>query len=144
VTIDDPPDAPCEYFDVEVDQKTKTQVEQFEVGEQLGAVNRRESLYGLHFNNQPSLNLEIDPIGTVHAHILVPKRDLFLLYPRKSAERQLVGKARLVARLQETWTERSVHFDRRPDYLSRQHRINLSLLGALRALCASVVNHEPR
>jgi hypothetical protein len=144
VAVDDPPDATCQYFDVEVDQQAKTPVEQFEVGEQLGAVNRRESLYGLHFHNQPPLDKEVDAIRAVHVHIFVPKRHLFLLYPREPAERQLVGKARLIARLEDAWTERSVHFDGRADDLPRKHRINLSLPGALRALCASVVNHEPR
>ena len=141
MTVDDPPDPPCKCFDVEVDQQAKTEVKQLEVGKQLGAVNRNQSLDGFHFYNQPPLDQQVDAIRAVHAHILVPKRDLFLLYPRKPAERQLVGKARLVTRLQEAWTECSVHLDRRTDDLPREHRINLSLLDALRA---SVVNHEPR
>jgi len=52
-----------------------------------------------------------------------------------------MAETRLIGRLEEAWTERSVHLNSCADDLTRQHHINL---GYLCALCVSVVNHEPR
>jgi hypothetical protein len=78
-------------FDVEIDQKTDPPVEQLEISEQLGPVDRFDGLDRLHFDDDALLDQQIDPVAIPQRDALVGERELPLLFPSYPTQRQFVS-----------------------------------------------------
>jgi hypothetical protein len=78
-------------------------------------VDRQKSFDGFRFNNK-SFAHEVEPVTTVKETALVADGLLHLAPKRESSERKLMGEARFVGRLEETWAEVAMHFNARADY----------------------------
>src|SRR5437660_5609648 len=72
-----------------------------------------DSLDRLHFNNDRLFYDDIHSIGAFDRNALIRQGEWLLTFDRQSTVRQLVGKALLVRRFQETRSQLAVDGDRR-------------------------------
>ena len=80
-------------------------------------VDRQQAVDRFEFEQDPALYNDIDAVAAVNEHALVEDGYGSLPLETQLAKPQLGAQANLVRRLQEPWTQRSVHFDEGTDDL---------------------------
>jgi len=90
---------------VEIDQETDSLAAQTQVGEQLSFVQRVEGFDGLQFQDYLVLNDDVKLVSTIQLDALVLHGQRNLAPEGQVAQAQLVAKALLMCRLQQSWAE---------------------------------------
>jgi hypothetical protein len=92
-------------------------------------MNRRKPFDRFQLHEDTFVDDEIGAVSNVNQDAFVRQRDHPFAYCTKSADSQLKTKALAIRRLQQSWTEASMHGDGCADDLSRER---ISVLGGFR------------
>jgi hypothetical protein len=96
---------------VEVDEECRRQTTEPQVGQHLGLVHREESLNGLDFDDELTLDDEVEAVTELEANALVVDGEGLLPLKSQAPERQFVSKALLIGRLEQARPYGPMHFD---------------------------------
>src|SRR5580704_15018859 len=110
-------DSVFEERDVEVDQQAEALAGQFEVGQKLCLENRDEVFDRFQFNENAILDEHVQAHVGVEANSFVDNRHGILCHKSETALAQFVAEANFVNRFGESWSERSMNFERCIDNL---------------------------
>ena len=78
---------------MEVDQQTHPVSGEFQVGKHDSFVNWRNVLDGFQFNNDSTLDKNIDPVTALKFHVFVDDRNWFLTFVRETPDRKFFAQA---------------------------------------------------
>jgi len=96
---------------IEVNQQAYTLVSEFQVGQELGLVNRHQFLNGFQFQNDFVLHEEIDLVATVQLQTFIFDRQVHLSLEAQPAKMKLVAQALFVCRFQKTGAKMTMDLD---------------------------------
>ena len=88
---------------------------QFEIGQELGTMNREDPLDALELNDKAILDDEIHSVCRGQLNPFVHDRQMYLMFESKTGFRQFVVKARIVRALEHTGTKGGVNSNGRSD-----------------------------
>jgi hypothetical protein len=91
--------------DVEVDEQSDTLATQFEVGEQLCFVDRKDGLNRFHFDDHLVFDEQIDAVAELDDEPIVFDRKWFLRFEGDAEALQFVTEARSIRTFQKTRSE---------------------------------------
>jgi hypothetical protein len=117
----------------EIDQQTYRAFRQLEVGEQLFAVNRRQSLHGFEFHDDSGINEKINPESFLEDHPLIIETEDRLPLDLKSPLNEDPSQHGLVHRFQQPRAQVTMDLERGVHYTPR-NVIELAHPFSLRAL----------
>jgi hypothetical protein len=108
---EEPRDAVNQLDLMEVEHQPQRHVQQFHITQQLGLVDRQDGLDGLEFNQETTLDQQIEPQRLLEHVVLVVDDDLLLLESGDASELEFTQEAPFVDALQQSRPHDPVHFD---------------------------------
>jgi hypothetical protein len=102
-------------YNIEIKKEASWNTGQAEVGDELGLVNRENSLDRLNFDDQAARNEYVQPVSAVQTHILVLEWHIHLPLKGDPFEGQFPAEALLIGALQETRAQARMDFHCAPD-----------------------------
>ena len=100
---------------IEVQKEPELVTGQFEIGQELGAMNRQYPLDAFELNDEATLDDEIHPVCRGQLDTFVHDRQMHLMFESKTGFRQLVVEARIIGALEHSGTEGAVNPKGRSD-----------------------------
>jgi hypothetical protein len=113
-------DAIFEDGNVEVDEQPPLNPGKFEVGQELGFVDRRESFNGLELNHQGSWKQDVEPVAALQMNVFVANGQRMLTHMRNPGMPQFIGQTFLVGGLQQAGSQLPVHLNGKSNDLMRE------------------------
>ena len=89
---------------------------EFEVGQHRSYMDPLDPFDCLEFDHERIVYNEVHPVSALQSNALVDERQLLLSFHHEARLSELIVEARLVARFEETWSEFTMHPDRRADH----------------------------
>jgi hypothetical protein len=106
--------------DLEVDEEADGEAGEFEIGHELGFMDRQKLFYGLQLDDDSLLDEQVDPVAAIEGNRFVLNGKIDLSTKRYASQGELVAHALFVSRLEQPWAEGPMHLDRRSDNRLRQ------------------------
>jgi hypothetical protein len=129
IIVHHPSNAVFEKNDVKVDEQPNGNVQQPEVGKQLGLIHRMQRIFALQLHRDSSLDHQICTKSTIELYRIVDERHGLLTLHLQAQFPDLMGQTSFVSRFEESGPKASVHGDGCSDNLRRKvgvsHRANL-------------------
>lgn len=97
---------------VEIHEQPSRVTREPQIGQNLREMDRMQALNGLQLNDQTALNQQVEPQRTSDWSTFVFEWDTLLDFDVKAIHVQLHGQALAIDGFQQSWSERSMHFDR--------------------------------
>jgi hypothetical protein len=105
---------------MKVQQKSKPELEEPEMGQQLDLADGRHMLDGLQLHDDYLFDDEVHAVAAVQSAALIDERQWNLPAENNASQGEFVSQTGLVSRLQETRSQSSMDFDGGPDDLVGQ------------------------
>jgi len=105
IPANSPSDSLTQVRDVEVNEQSDPLATQFEVGEQLCLVDRKDGLKRFHFDDHLVFDKQVDAIAELDDKAIVFDRKGFLRFEGDAEALQFVTKARSIRTFQKTRSE---------------------------------------
>ena len=115
VIVDEPADSVFHHLDIEIEQQSDAAAAEFQVGQDLGDVDRLQSRNGFEFYDNQVFNEQIHTVARTQPKSVVNDGHRLLSLDTEITVEQFVRQACLIGRFQQSRAELSVDHDRRPD-----------------------------
>ena len=106
---DHTPDAVTQMRNIEIDQQPELVATEFQIGENLGEMQREQFLHCLQLQNHAIFDDEINPVGCVELNAVIDDGESHLMGEADAVSRELVAKAGAVSAFKTAGSQCCVH-----------------------------------